>query len=110
MGSNEKLWLQTNRAFVEKVIQMVNETHMMGGYGGTLDLPGIVKLLKNLFQKLSEYTTQLDRLERENTQLKVDCLKANKMLETYNKVFEEFSPSNQKVISKIKERVEEECK
>jgi hypothetical protein len=51
MGSNEKLWLQTNRAFVEKVIQMVNETHMMGGYGGTLDLPGIVKLLKNLFQK-----------------------------------------------------------
>ena len=110
MGSNEKIWLHTNRTFVEKVIQMIRETHMMGGYGGTLDLPGIEKLLKNLFQKLSEYTNQLDKLERENTQLKTDCIKANKKLEAFNKVFEEFSPSNQKVISKIKERVEEECK
>ncbi len=110
MGTNEKLWLQTNRSFVEKVIQMLNETHMMGGYGGTLDLPGIVKLLKNLFQKLSEYTTQLERLEKENSQLKTDYEKVSKILETYNKIFEEFSPSNQKLISKIKERVEEECK
>ena len=110
MGSNEKIWLQTNRIFFFIVIQMVRETHMMGGYGGTLDLPGIEKLLKNLFQKLSEYTTTLDKLERENTKLKVDADKATKMLETYNKIFEEFSPSNQKIIAKIKERVEEECK
>lgn len=46
---NEKIWYQTNRILL-KIIQMVG-THMMGGYGGTLDLQ-IEKLLKNLFQKL----------------------------------------------------------
>lgn len=110
METIEQLWLKSTRVMVEKVTMMVRDHHMRGGYGGDLDLLGIEKLLRNLFQKLSEYTMEIVRLKKDKDDLTRESKNALKMLEAYNKVFEEFSPTNQKVITKIKERVEEECK
>lgn len=116
METIEQLWLKSTKTMVDKVVLMVRDHYMRGGYGGDLDLLGIERLTKNLFQKLSEYTMELVMLKQECNKLKEDN-KASSILineyktklETYDKVFEEFSPSNQKVINKIKERVEQEC-
>lgn len=110
METMEQLWLKSTKVMVDKVIMMVRDHHMRGGYGGDLDLLGIERLTKNLFQKLSEYTMEIVKMKKERDDLLRESKKSAKMLEIYNKVFEEFSPANQKVITKIKERVEEECK
>jgi hypothetical protein len=106
----EQQWLQTTKVMVDKVILMVRDHHMRGGYGGDLDLLGIERLLKNLFQKLNEYTVQLVKLQDDKEEVDKAIKEYKTKLEVYDKVFEEFSPSNQKLITKIKERVEEECK
>ena len=110
MGTQEQLWLKTMKVMVDKVNLMVRDHYMRGGYGGDLDLLGIERLLKNLFQKLTEYTAELTKLQEDKNAADKLIVEYRTRLETYDKVFSEFSPSNQKVITKIKERVEEECK
>ncbi len=108
--SNERLWLKTTGEMVNKIVLMLRNNYMKGGYGDDLDLVGIERAIKNLYQKLTEYTTEIEKL-RESDKANSDLVKELKTkLEMYDKVFQEFSPSNQKIISKIKERVEKECK
>ena len=134
METIEQLWLKSTKVMVDKVVLMLRDVYMRGGYGDSLDLNGIERLLKNLFQKLSEYTNELVILKLQKDKQTKELEAASKLiveyktkletydkvskliveyktkLETYDKVFEEFSPANQKLIKKIKERVEEECK
>ena len=117
METIEQLWLKSTKVMVDKVVLMLRDVYMRGGYGDSLDLNGIERLLKNLFQKLSECTNALVILKLQKDKQTKELEAASKLiveyktkLETYDKVFEEFSPANQKLIKKIKERVEEECK
>jgi hypothetical protein len=110
METTEQLWLKSTKVMVDKVILMLRDVYMRGGYGDSLDLNGIEKLTKNLFQKLTEYTNEIVKLKQDKESGSKLIVEYKTKLEAYDKVFEEFSPANQKVITKIKERVEQECK
>lgn len=110
MHTNERMWLETNKKMVDRVVFMVRDHHMRGGYGGDLDLVGIERLLKNLLQKLTEYTSEIEKLRKSDEENTESLKTLRNKLEVYDKVFSEFSPANQKIIKRIQERVEEECK